>query len=59
MTDVITITNVGNVAENNIALASTTSSGLTLTGLQTASLDIGQSADGNRHPDAGRLDAAQ
>ncbi len=44
VTDVITITNVGNVAENNIALASTTSSGLTLTGLQTAALDVGQSA---------------
>ena len=43
VTDVITITNVGNVAENNIALASTTSSGLTLTGLQTVSLDVGQS----------------
>ena len=43
VTDVITITNVGNVVENNIALAATLSSGLTLTGLNTLTLGLGQS----------------
>jgi uncharacterized membrane protein len=45
VTDVITITNVGNFPEFNIALAPTLSSGLTLTGLQTVlTLGVGQSA---------------
>ena len=44
MTDVITITNVGNVAESNIALTAALPSGLMLTGLNTLTLGIGQSA---------------
>ena len=36
--DTITITNVGNVAENNIALTDTLPSGLTLTGLAPVTL---------------------
>ena len=43
MTDTITITNVGNVAESNVSLAATTSSGLTLTGLTPVNLAVGQS----------------
>lgn len=42
-TTTITITNVGNVDENNVTLASTTPDGLTLTGLGTVSLPVGQS----------------
>lgn len=41
--DTITFTNVGNVAENNITLSDTLPSGLTLTGLTTVSLAVGQS----------------
>ena len=43
-TDTLTITNVGNVPENNIMLAATTSSGLTISGLAPLSLAVGQSA---------------
>ncbi len=44
VTDKITITNVGNVTENNIALAATTPTGLTITGLSPVpSLAPGQS----------------
>ena len=43
VTDTLTITNVGNVTENNIALTDTLPSGLTLTGLAPiGSLAIGQ-----------------
>ncbi len=42
-TETITITNVGNVAENNITFADTLPSGLTLTGLAPVSLGVGQS----------------
>jgi len=42
-TDTITITNVGNVAESNVSLSATTSSGLTLTGLTPVTLAVGQS----------------
>ena len=42
-TDTITITNAGNVAVSNVALAATTSSGLTLTGLTPVALALGQS----------------
>ena len=43
-TATITITNAGNVPENNITLAATTSSGLTVSGLMPLSLAVGQSA---------------
>ena len=43
VTDTLTITDVGNVAENNITFTDTLSSGLTLTGLAPASLAVGQS----------------
>ena len=42
-TDTITITDVGNVAENNVKLSATPSSGLTLTGLTSVNLAVGQS----------------
>jgi uncharacterized membrane protein len=42
-TDTITITNVGNVAESNVSLTATTTSGLTLTGLTPVTLAVGQS----------------
>jgi hypothetical protein len=43
VTDTLTLTNVGNVNENNIALTATTSSGLTVSGLAPVSLQVGQS----------------
>ena len=43
VTDTLTITNVGNVEEDNIALTDTLPSGLTLAGLATVSLAVGQS----------------
>ena len=43
VTDTLTLTNVGNVAENNITLTDTLPSGLTLTGLAPVSLAVGQS----------------
>ena len=43
-TDTLSITNAGNVAENNIVLGSVSSSGLTVSGLATLSLAVGQSA---------------
>ena len=42
-TDTLTITNVGNVPENNVTLAASNSSGLTLSGLAPLSLAVGQS----------------
>ncbi len=44
VTDTITITNVGNVPETNIALAATLPGGLTATGLAPLTLAVGQSA---------------
>ena len=44
VTDTITLTNVGNVPENNVTLTATGSSGLTVTGLTPVSLAVGQSA---------------
>ncbi len=43
VTDTLTITNVGNVPEKNIALTDTLPSGLTLTGLAPISVAVGQS----------------
>jgi uncharacterized repeat protein (TIGR01451 family) len=43
VTDTITFTNAGNVAENNITLTDTLPSGLALTGLAPVSLAVGQS----------------
>ncbi len=43
ITDTLTITNAGNVAESNVALTSTLPSGLTLNGLSPVSLQPGQS----------------
>ena len=42
ITDTVTITNVGNAEEGNIALTDTLPSGLTLTGLAPVSLAVGQ-----------------
>ncbi len=42
VTDTITLTNVGNVAEDNITLTGTLPSGLTLSGLAPVSLAVGQ-----------------
>ncbi len=43
VTDTLTLTNVGNVNEDNITLTDTLTSGLTLTGLAPVSLAVGQS----------------
>ncbi len=43
VTDTITLTNVGNVPENNVTLTATGSSGLTVTGLAPVSLAVGHS----------------
>ena len=43
VTDTITLTNAGNVPENNVTLTATGSSGLTVTGLTPVSLAVGQS----------------
>ena len=43
VTDTVTITNAGNVPENNVALTATLPTGLTLTGLSPVSLLPGQS----------------
>ena len=59
VTDTITITNVGNVAENNVSLSATTSSGLTLTGLTPVNLAVGPVDDRDGHAHARRLDAAE
>jgi uncharacterized repeat protein (TIGR01451 family) len=43
VTETLTLTNAGNVAENNVTLTDALSSGLTLTGLAPVSLGVGRS----------------
>jgi uncharacterized membrane protein len=43
--DTITVTNVGNVPENNVTLTAASTPGLTVSGLAPVSLEVGQSVD--------------
>ena len=59
VTDTLTITNAGNVAENNVSLTSTLSAGLSLAGLTPVTVAPGSIGNRDAHADARFRDAVK